>query len=102
MGWGENSARNSSPFIHVLTIHLTATDTIFLSFPFILIGLAVIHTIARDRSNAKVALWVFYALVFVLGVVLGLLALIAIILALIGACEYWVGVRKRIRKSAPD
>ena len=76
--------------------------TIFLSFPFILIGLAVIHTIARDRSNVKVALWVFYALVFVLGVVLGLLALIAIILALIGACEYWVGVRKRIRKSSPD
>lgn len=75
---------------------------IFLSFPFILIGLAVIHTVARNSSNEKVALWVFYTLVFVLGVVLGLLALIAIILALAGAFEFWFGVRKRIRKSAPD
>lgn len=75
---------------------------IFLSFPFILIGLAVIHTIARNSSNKTVALWVFYALVFVLGVVLGLLALIAIILALTGACEFWFGVRKRVRKSSPD
>ena len=75
---------------------------IFLSFPFILIGLAVIHTIARKSSNVKVALWVFYALVFVLGVVLGLLALVAIILALVGACEFWVGLRKRALKSSPD
>ena len=75
---------------------------IFLSFPFILIGLAVIHTIARNCSNETVALWVFYALVFVLGVVLGLLALIAMILALAGACEFWFGVRNRVRKSSPD
>jgi len=75
---------------------------IFLSFPFILIGLAVIHSVTRNSRNEKVALCGFYMLVFVIGVIFGLLAFIAIILALAGAFECWFGVRQRLRKSSPD
>ena len=75
---------------------------IFLSFPFILIGLAVIHTIARSCSNEKAALLVFYILVFVLGFILGLVAFIAIILTMVGAFECWFKVRQRVSKSSPD
>jgi len=75
---------------------------IFISFPFILIGLAVIHSVSRNSRNEKVALCGFYMLVFVIGVIFGLLAFIAIVLALAGAFECWFGVRQRLRKSSPD
>ena len=75
---------------------------IFLSFPFLLTGLAVIHTLSRRAGNPKAVLVGFYISLFVFGVIFGLFVAIGGFLAVIGAIEQWVGVRRRFGTRPPN
>ena len=74
---------------------LGLNSVIFLSFPFLLAGLAVIHTISRRSEKKKSILFGIYISLFVLGVLFGLLFVLAGSLAFLGAVEQWLGLRRR-------
>ncbi len=74
---------------------LGLNSAIFLSFPFLLAGLAVIHTLSRRSDRKKSILFGVYIALFVLGVLFGLLFVLAGCLAFLGAVEQWAGLRRR-------
>ncbi len=73
---------------------------IFLTIPFLFTGLAVIHSLAKRHVNYRAVLVGFYFSIFVFGFVFGLLSVISALLALLGAMEIWVGIRRRFGVSS--
>lgn len=58
--------------------------------PFFLIGLAVVHSLARKIANGTLLLVAFYVFLMVLGWA-------AFLVAGIGVIEQWIGLRKRVQ-----
>lgn len=75
---------------------------IFLSIPFILVGLTVIHTLARRAASPGAVLTAFYVSLFFIGGIVGLTIPMLGILAVIGLTEQGIGIRGRLKPPAPN
>ena len=63
--------------------------------PFLLLGLAVIHTLSRRASKPGSVLAVVYIALFLLGILLGLAVILLGAIALLGMLEQWISLRRR-------
>jgi hypothetical protein len=63
--------------------------------PFLLLGLAVIHTLSRRASKPGSVLAAVYIALFLLGILLGLAVILLGAIALLGMLEQWISLRRR-------
>jgi hypothetical protein len=68
---------------------------LFLSTPFFLLGLAVIHTLSRRAAKPGSVLAAFYIGLVVLGVLLGLAVPLLALIAVLGVVEQFMSLRRR-------
>ena len=66
-----------------------------LATPFLLLGLAVIHTLSRRASKPGSVLAAIYIVLFLLGILLGLAVILLGAIALLGMLEQWISLRRR-------
>lgn len=74
--------------------------TLFLSIPFLLLGLTVIHTISRRTPNPRMILVTVYIALFLFSTGMGKSVPILAFIVLLGLLEQWLSLRRRI--APPD
>lgn len=75
---------------------------VFLSTPFFLLGLTVIHTLSRRSLKPGSVLSAFYFGLFLVGVLIGLAIPIMALMVLLGIGEQWLSLRQRLTKPSAN
>jgi hypothetical protein len=75
--------------------YLARNLVVILLAPYFLVGLAVVHTVARRAASPVLMLAAFYALLMIFFI------FAAALVAALGVAEQWIGVRRRFRPGPP-